>query len=46
MQLPQLPGRSNLGEAIGYALSHWDGLTRFLHEYCIELDTKPVDRAI
>ncbi|VIO70909.1 hypothetical protein CI1B_35070 [Bradyrhizobium ivorense] len=25
VQLPQLPGRGNLGEAIGYALSRWDG---------------------
>ncbi|QOZ36135.1 IS66 family transposase [Bradyrhizobium sp. CCBAU 53421] len=46
MQPPQLPGRGNLGEAIGYALSHWDGLTRFLHECCIELDTNSVERAI
>ncbi|MBR1162822.1 IS66 family transposase [Bradyrhizobium elkanii] len=46
VQLPQLPGRRNLGEAIGYALSRWVGLTRFLPDGCIELDTNPVDRTI
>jgi Transposase IS66 family len=28
------------------ALSRWDGLTRFLHDGRIELDTNPVERAI
>lgn len=46
VQLPQLPGRGNLAEAIRYALSRWDGLTRFLYDGCIELDTNPVERAI
>ncbi|KJC45275.1 IS66 family transposase [Bradyrhizobium sp. LTSP857] len=46
VQLPQLPGRGNLAEAIRYALSRWDGLTRFLHDGRIELDTNPVERAI
>ena len=44
-QLP-LPGRSTLAEAIRYALSRWEGLTRFLHDGRIELDTNPVERAI
>ena len=46
VQLPQLPGRGYLAEAIRYALSRWDGLTRFLHDGRIELDTNPVERAI
>lgn len=46
VQLPQLPGRGNLTEAIRYALSRWDGLTRFLQDGRIELDTNPVERAI
>jgi transposase len=41
-----LPGRSTLAEAIRYALSRWEGLTRFLHDGRIELDTNPVERAI
>ncbi|WOJ88348.1 IS66 family transposase [Methylocapsa polymorpha] len=45
-QLPRIPGRSSLAEAIRYALSRWDGLTRFLHDGRIELDTNPVERAI
>jgi hypothetical protein len=35
-----------LAEAIRYALSRWTGLTRFLHDGRIELDTNPVERAI
>jgi hypothetical protein len=45
-QLPLLSGRSTLAEAIRYALSRWQGLTRFLHDSRIELDTNPVERAI
>ncbi|HEY6254730.1 MAG TPA: IS66 family transposase [Xanthobacteraceae bacterium] len=45
-QLPQVPGRGKLAEAIRYALSRWHGLTRFLHDGRIELDTNPVERAI
>lgn len=45
-QLPLVPGRSTLAEAIRYALSRWDGLTRFLHDGRIELDTNPVEGAI
>lgn len=46
MQLPLVPGRSTLAEAIRYALSRWEALTRFLHDGRIELDTNPVERAI
>jgi len=45
-QLTRVPGRSTLAEAIRYALSRWEGLTRFLHDRRIELDTNPVERAI
>ena len=45
-QLAQISGRSTLADAIRYALSRWDGLTRFLQDGRIELDTNPVERAI
>ena len=45
-QLARAPRRDKLAEAIRYALSRWHGLTRFLHDGHIELDTNPVERAI
>lgn len=45
-QLPGIPQSSKLAEAIRYALVRWDGLTRFLQDGRIELDTNPVERAI
>ena len=45
-RLPQLPDRRNLAEAMRYALARWRGLTRFLHDCRIALDTNPVERAI
>lgn len=45
-QLPRLPAHTKLADAMQYALSRWDGLTRFLHDGRIELDTNPVERAI
>lgn len=45
-QLPQLPGRGKLAGAMRYALSRWTGLTRFLDDGRVELDTNPVERAI
>src|SRR5207244_1144562 len=36
--------RSSLGEAIGYALRHWEGLERFLSDARIPLDTNAVER--
>lgn len=45
-QLAQVSGRSSLAEAIRYALTRWEALTRFLHDGRIELDTNPVERAI
>ncbi|MET3970641.1 IS66 family transposase [Bradyrhizobium sp. S3.9.1] len=46
LQLPLVSGRSTLAEATRYMLSRWHGLTRFLHDGRIELDTNPVERAI
>jgi transposase len=45
-QLSRAPRRGKLADAIRYALSRWDGLTRFLHDGHIELDTNSVERAI
>lgn len=45
-QLPRLSARGKLAEAIRYALTRWDGLSRFLDDGRIELDTNPVERAI
>ena len=41
-----LPARSPTAQAIGYALNHWNGLERFLHDGRIELDTNTVERAM
>ena len=45
-QLAQLARSSTLADAIRYALARWAGLTRFLDDGRIELDTNPVERAI
>jgi transposase len=41
-----MPANSTSEEAIRYALSRWTGLTQFLHDSRVELDTNPVERAI
>ncbi len=46
VQLQHISGRSTLAEAVRYALSRWTGLTRFLTDGRVELDTNPVERAI
>ena len=38
--------KTKLAEAIRYALSHWKGLTRFLDDGRIEIDSNVVERAI
>lgn len=38
--------KSKLAEAIRYALSRWTGLTRFLNDGRIEIDSNSVERAI
>lgn len=45
-ELPKLPARGALAEAIRYALTRREGLTRFLTDGRVDLDTNPVERAI
>ena len=45
-QLAKLPGRSPAAGIIRYAMTHWDGLTVFLADGRVELDTNPVERAM
>ena len=44
--LHKLPGRSLMAEVIRYSLSRWTGLTWFLEDGRVELDTNPVERAM
>ncbi|MFO1036180.1 MAG: IS66 family transposase [Geminicoccaceae bacterium] len=45
-RLTTVAGRSPLAEAIRYTLARWDGLTRFLDDGRIELDSNTVERSI
>ena len=45
-RLELISQKSDLAKAIRYVLTHWDGLTRFLGDGRIELDTNTVERAI
>jgi len=45
-QLARLSGGSETARIIRYGLRHWDGLTRFLDDGCIELDTNIVERSM
>ena len=45
-QLSMISNGSTLAEDIRYALNHWQGLTRFLEDGRLELDTNPVENAI
>jgi transposase len=45
-QLTRVSGKATIAEDIRYALNHWDGLTRFLDDGRIELDTNIVERSI
>ena len=45
-RLAEVRGSSTTAEAIRYALSRWAGLTRFLDDGHIELDTNAVERAM
>jgi transposase len=45
-QLERISGSSDLAKAIRYSLNHWKGLTRFLDDGRLELDTNTVERAI
>jgi transposase len=44
--LPQLSTKSALAKAIRYALSHWQGLVRFLDDGRLEVDTNTVERTM
>jgi transposase len=44
--LADLPSRSSLVEAIKYMLGHWAGLTVFLEDGRIEVDTNTVERTM
>jgi transposase len=45
-RLKEVSGRSPVAEAIRYTLARWDGLTRFLDDGRIEVDSNPVERTI
>ena len=42
----QLFSQSKLAEAINYALNHWDGLTLFLSDGRVEVDSNTVERSM
>ena len=44
-QLAAVSGKSTIAEAIRYALTRWDGLTRFLDDGRVEIDSNAVERA-
>jgi len=45
-QLSMISSGSTLATDIRYALTHWDGLARFVDDGRLELDTNPVENAI
>ncbi len=45
-RLRQVSAKSKLAEAIRYALSRWDGLSRFLDDGRVDLDSNTVERSI
>ncbi|HPE31936.1 MAG TPA: IS66 family transposase [Parvularculaceae bacterium] len=45
-ELPRLPGRGKLAEAIRYALGRWAALCLYLDDGRIDIDNNPVERAI
>lgn len=45
-RLRQVSAKSKLADAIRYALSRWDGLSRFLDDGRVDLDTNTVERSI
>jgi transposase len=44
--LDHLAQKSNTAKALRYALRHWDGLTLYLDDGRIEMDTNAVERAM
>ena len=45
-QLARVSGKSPIAAAIRYGLHHWEGLTRFLDDGRIDLDTNIVERSM
>lgn len=45
-ELPRIPGRGKLAEAIRYALGRWTALCLYLDDGRIEIDNNPVERSI
>jgi len=45
-QLARVSAKAPIADEIRYGLNHWDGLTRFLDDGRIELDTNIVERGI
>jgi transposase len=45
-QLTRVSAKAKIADEIRYGLNHWDGLTRFLEDGRIELDTNIVERGI
>ena len=45
-RLRQVSAKSKLAEAIRYALTRWDGLSRFLDDGRVDLDSNTVERSI
>ena len=45
-RLRQVSAKSKLAEAIRYALTRWDGLTVFINDGRVELDSNTVERSI
>jgi transposase len=45
-KLAAVSAKATIADAIRYALSRWDGLTRFLHDGRIEIDSNVVERSI
>ena len=45
-RLAELPRKSPLAEAVGYPLNQWQGLTRFLDDGRIEIDSNTVERSM
>src|SRR5258707_8119980 len=45
-QLARVSAKATIAEDIRYALNHWDGLTRFLDDGRIELDSNIVQRSM
>jgi transposase len=45
-QLTRVSAKATIADEIRYGLNHWDGLTRFLDDGRIEIDSNTVERSI